>query len=115
MDVENLRHFKRIKIDLGAELMYRQKAFQVEVKDISLGGAFIETRLPLKQGDEVELRVFLNNPEHIVEAAARVAWVRPEVGGIGIEFANLKPIDVWALMRLTESDPIEAFKLKSDQ
>jgi hypothetical protein len=115
MDVENLRHFKRVQIDLGAELIINSKAFQVDVKDISLGGAFIESKLPLSSGDPVELRIFLNNPEHTVEVSGKIAWARPEAGGFGIEFGQLKPIDVWALMRLTESDPIEAFSLKKDK
>jgi len=115
MDFENLRHFKRVQVDLGAELMYKQKAFQVAVKDISLGGSYIESPLPVSQGEEIELRIFLSNPEHVIEVSGRIAWVKPDRSGIGIEFGQLKPIDVWAVMRQTNSDPIEAFSLKKDR
>jgi len=114
MDFENLRHFKRVQVDLGAELMYRQKAFQVDVKDISLGGAYIESPLPVQPNEGIELRIFLSNPEHVIEVSGRIAWVKPDRSGIGIEFGQLKPIDVWAVMRQTNADPIEAFSLKKD-
>ncbi len=115
MDISNLRHFNRVKVDLGAELLYLQKAFQVEVKDISLGGAYIETPLKLPMNESVELRIFLNNPEHTVEAAGRVAWIKPDASGFGIEFSNLKPIDVWALMRQTNSTSADVFKLSGEK
>jgi|LauGreDrversion4_2_1035121.scaffolds.fasta_scaffold559704_2 hypothetical protein len=115
MDFNNLRHFNRVKVELGAELLYLQKAFQVEVKDISLGGAYLETPLSLPLGEQVELRIFLNQPEHTVEAMGRVAWIKPDRSGLGIEFANLKPIDVWALMRQTNSSPAEVFKLSGEK
>ncbi|MBM4292072.1 MAG: PilZ domain-containing protein [Deltaproteobacteria bacterium] len=115
MDISNIRHFNRVKVDLGAELLYLQKAFQVEVKDISLGGAYIETPLRLPMEERVELRIFLNNPEHTVEALGRVAWIKPDQSGFGIEFAQLKPIDVWALMRQTSTAPAEVFKLNGER
>ena len=115
MDFSNLRHFNRVKVDLGAELLYLQKAFQVDVRDISLGGAYIETTLALPLGEQVELRIFLNNPEHTVESVGRVAWVKPDQSGVGIEFSNLKPIDVWGLMRQTNSSPVEVFKLSREK
>ena len=106
--VENLRQFKRVKIDLGAELMLNHRAFHITVKDISLGGAYIETSMNLKMNEEVELRIFLNAVEHVVEVSGRVAWLKGQ-NGFGIAFQELKPIDVWALMKQTEAEPKEAF------
>ena len=106
--MENLRQFKRVTIDLGAELMLEHKAFQVVVKDISLGGAYIESKMKLKMNELVELRIFLNAVEHVVEVSGRVAWLKGEVG-FGIAFQELKPIDVWALMRQTQTESKEAF------
>ena len=106
--MENLRQFKRVQIDLGAELMLENKAFQVVVKDISLGGAYMESRMKLQMNELVELRIFLNAVEHVVEVSGRVAWLKGE-SGFGIAFQELKPIDVWALMRQTQTEAKEAF------
>ncbi len=106
--MENLRQFKRVVIDLGGELMIEHKAFQVDVKDISLGGAYIESKVNLKMNEEVELRIFLSAVEHVVEVSGRIAWLKGEIG-FGIAFKELKPIDVWALMRQTQTENAEAF------
>ena len=106
--MENLRQFKRITIDLGAELMLEHKSFPITVKDISLGGAFIESEVELQMNEEIELRIFLTAVEHVVNVSGRVAWIK-NLEGFGIAFQELKPIDVWALMRQTESDSEAAF------
>ena len=99
--MENLRQFKRVQIELGAELMLEQKAFPITVKDISLGGAFIECQVNLEMGEEVELRIFLTAVEHVVEVSGRIAWIKG-LEGFGISFQELKPIDIWALLKQTE-------------
>ena len=43
-----------------------------------------------------------------MEVSGRVAWLKGQ-DGFGIAFQELKPIDVWALMKQTEADPKEAF------
>ena len=106
--MENLRQFKRVVIDLGAEIMLEHRAFHVTVKDISLGGAYIKSSIKLQMNEEIELRIFLNAVEHVVEVAGRVAWLKGE-DGFGIAFQELKPIDVWALMRQTQADGAEPF------
>ena len=112
--MKNLRHFTRVTVSLGAELMYSDKAFAVEVKDISLGGAYIKSTLALRVDENIELRIFLNSVEHVVETSARIAWLSPTNEGFGLEFSHLKPIDVWALLRQTKIDPKEAFDMPSD-
>ena len=109
--MDNLRHFTRVKINLGAELMYLNKAFPVEVDDISLGGSYIKSTLPLRVNDIVELRIFLSQPEHVIEVSGRIAWTKEDRTGFGIEFQNLKPIDVWSILKQTEIDPKEAFQM----
>lgn len=113
--MENLRHFTRAIVSLGAEIMYMDKAFPVEVKDVSLGGAFIKSNLSLRIDEQLELRIFLNSVEHVVETFARVAWLSPSNDGFGLEFGHLKPIDVWALLRQTKIDPKEAFQMPDEK
>ena len=100
--MENLRQFKRVKIDLGAELMLEHKPFPITVKDISLGGAFISSEISLEMNEEIELRIFLTAVEHVIEVSGRVAWIK-NLEGFGIAFQELKPIDVWALLKETDS------------
>ena len=109
--MDNLRHFTRVQINLGAELMYLGKAFPVEVDDISLGGSYIKSSLPLRSNDTVELRIFLSHPEHVIEVEGRIAWTKEDRSGFGIEFKNLKPIDVWAILKQTQINPEEAFQM----
>ena len=113
--MKNLRHFTRVKIDLGAEIMYNHKAFEVNIKDISLGGAYLETDLPLRLKERVELRIFLSSSDHVVETEGQVAWLKGDQRGLGVEFTQLKPIDVWTLLQQTEIDPSEAFSLPTDK
>ena len=88
--MENLRQFKRVKIDLGAELMLEQKPFPITIKDISLGGAFIESEISLEMNEEIELRIFLTAVEHVIEVSGRIAWIKNHEG-FGIAFQELKP------------------------
>ena len=111
--MKNARHFTRVQIDLGAELMYNHKAFPVQVKDISLGGAYLLSTLALRIEESIELRIFLSAFDHTVNVSGRIAWLKGDGQGFGIEFAQLKPIDVWALLRQTEIDPKEAFQMPS--
>ena len=113
--MENVRHFTRVVVSLGAEIMYTDKAFAVEVKDISLGGAYIKSNLPLRENENIELRIFLSSVEHVVETSARIAWLNPNGQGFGLEFAHLQPIDIWALLRQTKIDPKEAFQMPKDR
>ena len=110
-NMDNLRHFTRVKIDLGGELMYRDKAFAVQVADISLGGSYLQSSLPLRVNDIAELRIFLSHPEHVIEVQGRIAWTKDDRSGFGIEFQNLKPIDIWAILKQTQIDPKEAFQM----
>ena len=102
--MNNLRQFKRIKVDLGAELMLEQKTFPITIKDISLGGAFIESEVQLEMNELVEIRIFLSAVEHVIEVSGRVAWIK-SLEGFGIAFQELKPVDVWALLKQTKSAP----------
>ena len=105
--MRELRHFTRVEVKLGAELIYRGKAFPVTVEDISLGGAFISADLELQVGEEIELRIFLTRPEHTIEVEGQIVWCKG-LAGAGIAFQDLKPYDVWSLLKQTNLDPKEA-------
>jgi c-di-GMP-binding flagellar brake protein YcgR len=57
------RRFSRIRFDAGCELHTQQGPFEVQLVDISLRGALIETAtpLPLDTGEQAELRIYLAN------------------------------------------------------
>ena len=60
----------------------------------------------LEMGELIELRIFLTAVEHVVEVSGRVAWIKG-LEGFGLAFNELKPIDVWALLKQTEDDQKE--------
>ena len=108
--MRELRHFTRVQVQLGAELICEGKAFAVTVEDVSLGGAFISADLTFEVGQEIELRIFLTRPEHTIETEGRVAWCKGNAG-VGVAFQDLKPYDIWSLLQQAKLDPSEAFKL----
>lgn len=57
------RRFARIRFDAGCELHTSRGTLEVQLVDISLRGALLETSadLQLSTGEEVELRIYLAN------------------------------------------------------
>jgi hypothetical protein len=65
------------------------------VRDLALGGAFLETELKFAVGDLIHLEILSGSPHF--QSEAKVQNILPE--GIGIEFLQMKPED-HALLRL---------------
>ena len=70
--------------------------------NLSQGGVLVETS-PLPQlGDKVVLRIRLPGAGATSEIACIVRWCR-EPDGVGLQFENLRAIEVWALNKLLKS------------
>lgn len=65
--------------------------FRSRVRNLSLGGAFIEDPRPLPRGRVVQVLLPVNGPPPIA-AKAMVRRVEPEVG-MGLEFIEMSPED----------------------
>jgi Tfp pilus assembly protein PilZ len=87
---------KNPRIDLDMEVRIKDHGLH-KVKDLSLGGLFIQIQdtCQFKQGDEIELIMKLPVEKDPMRLNARVARVITD--GIGVEFADLPPQEHMAL------------------
>jgi Tfp pilus assembly protein PilZ len=60
------------------------RAYRDFIKDISLGGVFIFTRIPFKIGQQIRLVFRKKDGDNPVTIQGKIARVTPE--GIGVEF-----------------------------
>jgi uncharacterized protein (TIGR02266 family) len=97
-------HFRRIdpryERQLDVEVVVDGKKHTSRTVNISLGGLFLDSAVPLEIGVTVQLRFQLPTQPELVEVAGDVRWlVKREDGrqGIGIRFQGLRARDVWAL------------------
>jgi uncharacterized protein (TIGR02266 family) len=97
-------HFRRIdpryERQLDVEVVVDGKKHTSRTVNISLGGLFLDSAVPLDIGVTVQLRFQLPTQPEIVEVAGDVRWLVKREGGrqgIGIRFQGLRARDVWAL------------------
>jgi len=103
-------HFRRIdpRYDrqLEVEVLFEGKKQVSRAQNISLGGLYIESTMPLPIGTTVQLRFQLPTQPEAVEVAGDVRWVvkkGPDTSGVGIRFQGLRARDVWALNRFFQT------------
>jgi len=108
-DVREKRQYKRFPILIPATMVVTQgnaqKSFEVELRDISLGGAFIHGMVPIVLGQQVKLKLHWDKMKLLEakvidgnrlpkiqsnEQGGMVKWVRgSSSSGFGVEFVNL--------------------------
>jgi uncharacterized protein (TIGR02266 family) len=105
-------HFRRIdpryERQLDVEVVSEGKKHVSKTVNISLGGLFLDSAVPLEIGTTVQLRFSLPTQPEPVEVAGDVRWVVKKDGthsGIGIRFQGLRARDVWALNQFFQSSP----------
>ncbi|MDB4980197.1 MAG: type pilus assembly PilZ [Myxococcales bacterium] len=103
-------HFRRIdpryERQLDVEVTADGKKHTSKTVNISLGGLFLDSAIPLELGATVQLRFQLPTQPEAVEVAGDVRWVVKKdgpQGGIGIRFQGLRARDVWALNQFFQS------------
>ena len=105
-------HFRRIdpryERQLDVEVVSDGKKSTSRTVNISLGGLFLDSSVPLELGATVQLRFSLPTQPEPVEVAGDVRWVVKREGhqGIGIRFQGLRARDVWALNQFFQSGGI---------
>ena len=98
--VEHRRSDRRYDCRLEIDLAYEGAWFGAYTRNISLGGALIETDRTLPFGAKVSLRFRVPTQVEPIEVDGQVRWQESEDGqvkGTGIRFEGLRPRDVWAL------------------
>ena len=99
---DNRRSSTRHDVDLEGRLQSADAPVACRVKNLSIGGAFIETgRLPM--GARVTLWFRVPTLEDEINAGGTVRWATDQ--GIGIQFDGLRARETWALGKYLESLP----------
>ncbi|MFZ2041621.1 MAG: PilZ domain-containing protein [Desulfobacterales bacterium] len=89
---------RRCQIDVDYDT--RDGSFRNTIKDISIGGVFIETQEAFAIGQEIDL--YLTSPINQVSCMVTGKVVRRDQNGIGIEFGNLTRRQQGIIMSLME-------------
>jgi len=89
------QHQLAVDVELGAS------RFSAQTRDLSLGGAFIETDELVPFGAQITLRFRVRTePTDEICIGAQVRWVEREgdrVSGVGVSFDGLRARDAYAL------------------
>ena len=85
------------------EVLVGENRQVVTTRNISLGGAFVETTAPLPSQTRLLIRFRIPTQSQPIEVGGEVRWVEPGGGeqlpGMGIRFQGLRAREVWALNR----------------
>jgi hypothetical protein len=94
------RLWRRVPTGIPVDFDWNGRRFSARCRNVSLGGAFIETDVELPLGSTVMLR--LSRP-HVVEDITLEAEVRwHELGGAGLRFAQPTTRDIWVLSAIVK-------------
>mgnify|MGYP002382325540 CR=1 FL=1 len=80
------RRYRRVDTGYPVTLFCQGETYRVKATNLSIGGVFIATKLPLQAGALVHLR--LNLPDRtFIQATAQVRFIQAEVG-VGVRFPD---------------------------
>ncbi|MFW5635120.1 MAG: PilZ domain-containing protein [Thermodesulfobacteriota bacterium] len=83
-----VRRYPRKNFRTSVDFSTQDRAYSDYIRDISVAGVFIETRSPLKVGEELILMIPFSDGGKAVRVKGVV--VRKTRDGVGVEFKNLK-------------------------
>lgn len=95
------RQHARVDYSANVELVVEGAVQAARTLNLSQGGAFIETAPAPPLESRVVLRISLPGVPDRSEIGCIVRWGK--AGGIGLQFQDLRAIEVWALNRLLKS------------
>jgi hypothetical protein len=97
MQVNNKRGQTRFPNHLPMQIELGDACHEALSRNLSLGGTFIQTLAPLKEGARIRLRFSLPTQPDPIVTEAQVRWVEGE--GAGICFGALRAREMWALTK----------------
>ncbi len=95
------RQHARISYDEPVELAMNDQTHSARAINISQGGIFVETEMSPSFGDKLVLRIELPGVKKVSDIRCIVRWRKDD--GLGLQFENLRAIEVWALNKLMHS------------
>jgi hypothetical protein len=98
----NNRQHLRIDFVSGVEIVVAGAAQGARTVNISQGGVFIETPQPPALDAKVVLRIALPGVPETCAIPCIVRWGKGDEG-VGLQFENLRAIEVWAINKLLKT------------
>lgn len=99
------RRYRRVDTGYPVTLFCQGETYRVKATNLSIGGVFIATKLPLQAGALVHLR--LNLPDRtFIQATAQVRFVQGEVG-VGVRFLEIAESDLAKIHGIIEKSAAE--------
>ncbi len=109
---DTVEHEKRIKTHIHIHYgPYQNHIINGHGLDISTGGLYLKTELPLSVNEHICLIFHLPNRADPVNCNARVVWTNPVIGrrkpelppGVGVEFIDLTPEELSSVFHFINS------------
>jgi len=97
----NLRRHTRYDCLVGVEYRIDEACYQCYMRDLSEGGAYIETEQTVGMGQEMVLTLYSPMLERSCEIGGKV--VRKDAGGVGVHFQSIIPEQKQVINSLIES------------
>lgn len=99
------RRYRRVDTGYPVTLFCQGETYRVKATNLSIGGVFIATKLPLQAGALVHLRLSLPDRTSI-QATAQVRFIQAEVG-VGVRFHEIAESDLAKIHELIEKTALE--------
>jgi c-di-GMP-binding flagellar brake protein YcgR len=100
--MDQKRQYVRVDFHADVEILVGGNSQHGRTVNISQGGILVETTPLPKLDDKVVIRMDLPGVAARSEIACIVRWAK-EPEGVGLQFENLRAIEVWALNKLLKS------------
>lgn len=98
--VINQRSSTRHDVEIPATLVVQGQERSAVIRNLSLGGAFVEYAETLPMGQRVKLSFRIATHDQPLAVDAEVRWSTSE--GVGVQFAGLRAREVWSLNKFFE-------------
>lgn len=104
VSVEATRYQERVLTDLPVKITHQDRPRKETLFDLSEGGAFVRSRLPIPVGDPVKFELRPPLSLRALTLDARVAWIRREgdSAGYGLEFTRTHAREQERIRKLLE-------------
>jgi Tfp pilus assembly protein PilZ len=97
---DNRRSATRHAVSIAVTLVIDGEAAQTEMRNLSLGGAYIALGRRLSIGKPVQLRFRIPTHDQPIEVQSQVRWSTAD--GVGVQFEGLRAREVWSLNKYFE-------------
>lgn len=91
------RFFSRVNINNGICKLVKDDTILGTVENVSLGGLFITSDIPLNVNDKITVNLNLSNDSGNININTNVSAIRIGDKGIAFKFNHLDPKDFWNL------------------